>query len=226
MSLRKKFGATLAAAGIIAGSALIAAPTAGADTPGETSLASVLTANGGGTFDDKPYDFDIVTQAVLAVLGAKPDSPVGVLADGSVPLTAFIPNDRAFQVLVWDLTGKWYGGLFGIDEQKVFDAVASLGIDVVETVLLYHVVPGATIDSATAVSVPRGTPLTTAQGGEIRVNPIVPFFKWVSLGDNDRNDADPFLVPSKLDINKGNQQIAHGIGLVLRPLDVEALLAG
>jgi len=42
----------------------------------------------------------------------------------------------------------------------------------------------------------------------------------VSLVDADPNDANPFLVRSKLDINKGNRQIAHGISLVLRPADL------
>lgn len=222
MRLRQKFTAVLAAAGLMSGAAIATAPAAGADDLGSTPLASVLLADG-DAFDRNPYDFDIVTQAVLAVLEVKPDSAVGVLTDGSEPLTAFIPNDRAFQLLVGDLTGNYYG-FYRFNEEKVFGAVASLGIDVVETVLLYHVVPEATIDSDTAANVPFNTPLTTAQGGDILVRPFVPAWKWISLGDNDPNDIDPFLVPSKLDINKGNAQIAHGIAFVLRPLDVESLL--
>ena len=74
------------------------------------------------------------------MLASKPQSPVGILADGSAPLTAFIPTDRAFQRLVRSLTGSTPR-----TERKTFSAVAGLGIDTVETVLLYHVVPGATI---------------------------------------------------------------------------------
>ncbi|CAB4846414.1 MAG: hypothetical protein F2911_03350 [Actinobacteria bacterium] len=51
-------------------------------------------------------DYNIVTHAVFAVLGAKPKSAVGVLANGNVALTAFIPNDRALQILVTQITGK------------------------------------------------------------------------------------------------------------------------
>jgi hypothetical protein len=51
-------------------------------------------------------DYNIVTHAVFAVLGAKPKSAVGGLANGNVALTAFIPNDRAFQILVKQITGK------------------------------------------------------------------------------------------------------------------------
>lgn len=222
MRLRTKLTGLVAAAGLLAGAAVVA-PQAGAqevplDAETSTSLAQVLLSDG-DTFDRNPYDFDILTQAVLAVLEAKPDSPVGLLTDGNVPLTAFIPNDRAFWALVGDLTGQYYG-FFNVEEAKVFNAVASLGIDTVEQVLLYHVVPGAPIDSNTAAHVPFNTTLTTAQGGVIKVKPLVPAWKWIILGDQDPNDWDPFLVPSKLDINKGNPQIAHGIAFVLRPADL------
>lgn len=222
MGFRHKITGLVAATGLLAGAAL-AAPAVGADeTPAPddapTSLAEILLSDG-DTFDHNSYDFDIVTQAVLAVLAEKPDSPVGVLTDGNVALTAFVPNDRAFWSLVGDVTGNYYG-FWTVKEEKVFNAVASLGIDTIETVLLYHVVPGATIDSDTAANVPRNTPLTTAQGGVIKVKPLVPAWKWVVLGDQDPNDWDPFLVPSKLDINKGNPQIAHGIAFVLRPIDL------
>ena len=40
------------------------------------------------------------------------------------------------------------------------------------------------------------------------------------LRDADRNDVNPLLVRSQLDINAGNAQIAHGISFVLRPLDL------
>jgi hypothetical protein len=144
---------------------------------------------------------------------------VSALLDGNAALTAFIPNDRAFQLLVGDITGDYFG-FYNFNEQKVFETVASLGIDTVESVLLYHVVLGDPIDSDTAANVRSGTALTTALGPVIKVRPIVPFFKWVSLHDQDPSDLDPFLVPSKLDINNGNPQIAHGIGLVLRPLNL------
>ena len=64
-----------------------------AATTGTTSLAEVLDVSN-AAFDRNWENYDIVTAAVLAVLAEKPDSPVGVLADGSTELTAFIPNDR------------------------------------------------------------------------------------------------------------------------------------
>jgi hypothetical protein len=211
---------TTLTAGALAAGTLAAAttPAAAADAgtgtgTGTASLASVLLADG-DTFDRDWRDHDVVTQAALAVLQAKPDSPVGVLTDGTVPLTAFLPDDRAFRILAADLTGHWQR-----DEAGVFDAVASLGIDTVETVLLYHVVPGVTIDSATAVA-SDGATLTTAQGGTIGVDVLSRRGAQVRITDADPTDRDPFLARRQLDINAGNVQVAHGLTLVLRPLDL------
>lgn len=199
----------------VAAAVMAPAPATASDRNdlGTRDLATVLTSDG-NTFDRNWYDYDLVTQAVLTVLEAKPDSAVGVLADGSVPLTAFIPNDRAFQVLVKDLTGKWVRS-----ESQVFDAVAGLGVDTVETVLLYHVVPGSTITARQAAR-SNGARLTTAQGGKIKVKVYDRRWPLIQLRDRDRNDVDPFINPWALNINKGNRQIAHAINRVLRPLDL------
>src|SRR6478735_4241655 len=126
MNLRR-LGVIATTLGLAATATIAAAPAATASTTGTLgtkSLASVLLADG-NKFDRNWYDYDIVTEAVLAVLAAKPSSPVGLLTKGDVALTAFIPNDRAFQVLAADLTGRWYGS-----ETKVFQALAgAVGID-------------------------------------------------------------------------------------------------
>ena len=93
-----KRAAALGAATLIGATALVAAPAANAAT-GNNSLASVLGVGDKAGFDSVGTDYDIVTAAAEAVLGAKPDSAVGLLADGKVALTAFIPNDRAFEIL-------------------------------------------------------------------------------------------------------------------------------
>lgn len=202
-------------AGLLLTPSASAAPTSTATgTPtGTRSLAEVLTADG-DRFDRNWYDYDLVTEAVLAVLANKPDSPVGLLTDGTVPLTAFIPNDRAFQLLVADLSHSWPRS-----ESAVFDAVAGLGIDTVETVLLYHVIPGVTLTSKQAAAA-NGATLTTAQGGTIGVRVYSPRLPLIQLRDQDRNDINPFVNPWALDINKGNKQIAHGITFVLRPVNL------
>ncbi len=207
------------AAGLVAGllGTTFAAAPANAQTTalGERSLAAVLTSDG-NRFDRNWYDYDIVTEAVLAVLAAKPNSPVKLLTDGSVPLTAFIPNDRAFQLLVRDLTGRWIWSEKGVFS-KLVDAV---GVDAIESVLLYHVVPGATILAKDALKADGATLATALPGAGITVQVKSRVFKLIVLKDLDRNDANPLVNPFALDINKGNKQVAHGILLVLRPADL------
>ncbi|SES08777.1 Fasciclin domain-containing protein [Pedococcus cremeus] len=210
--------AVIAAAGLASVAGLATASGASAHerqhcpkppTLGTRSLAAVLASDRSG-FDRNWRDYDIVTAAVGAVLKAKPNSPVKVLADGKVPLTAFLPTDQAFRILATDLTHKRY-----TNEKAVFAAVASLGIPTVETVLLYHVVPGATIDARTALR-SDGAKLKTAQGGTITVD--VRHGKRIFLVDADPDARNPRVVQP--DINKGNRQIAHGIDRVLRPVNL------
>jgi uncharacterized surface protein with fasciclin (FAS1) repeats len=180
-----------------------------ANAPDKTSLAEVLTSDG-DHFDRNWKDYDIVTEAVLAVLAAKPESAVGVLADGNTKLTAFVPNDRAFRILVKDLTGNRYK-----KEKRVFNKlVQAVGVDTVEQVLLYHVVPGVRINAKTALGA-DGAKLTTAQGAAFKVNVVN---GGIRLQDQDRNARNPRV--KVVDINKGNKQIAHGIDRVLRPIDL------
>ena len=201
----------IALATVIATALPASAHTGAANAKGTSSLAALLAKDGSG-FDRNWNDYDIVDNAVSAVLAAKPTSPVAVLADGSVPLTAFLPTDRAFRRLAHDLTGKWYGS-----EAKVFGALAgALGVDTIENVLLYHVVPGATIGYRQALR-SNGAALNTALSGTtVTVKVSCRFI--VSLRDNDRNDRNPVVVAPNL--NRGNVQIAHGINRVLRPVDL------
>ncbi|MGK5440349.1 fasciclin domain-containing protein [Micromonospora sp. URMC 105] len=195
--------------------AAVAVPAAQAATkqPGTRSLAEVLTKDTSG-FDHNPRDFDVLTAAVLAVLEAKPNSPVKVLADGTVALTAFVPTDAAFRELVRDITHAHRLP----SEKAAFTAVAGLGIDTVENVLLYHVVPGATIDRRAALKA-DGAELTTALGATVEVDVLRWWhFRQVRLIDADTSDRDARVVA--YDINKGNRQIAHAVDRVLRPIDL------
>ena len=214
MFVPRRLTAVLAGVVMVGATALATSTPASASTSDSdnTSLAAVLTSDG-NTFDHNSHDYDILTEAVLAILAAKPNSPVGLVADGDVALTVFAPTDQAFRTLVRDLTGKRISS-----EQKVFEAVAGLGIDTVETVVLYHVIPGATIDKAAALA-SDGAVLTTAQGGTLTVSARTNHgFGVVRLLDKDPNAANPRVV--QFDINQGNKQIAHGINRVLRPSDL------
>ena len=100
MNARRRVIAVAAAAGVALVPALAGATSANA-APGTKSLASVLlkdtTKQGNPSYDHNSADFDILTAAVLTVLAKKPNSPVSVLTDGSVKLTAFLPTDAAFE---------------------------------------------------------------------------------------------------------------------------------
>ena len=181
---------------------------------GQRSLAAVLAADG-NHFDRNWNDFDILDKVVHIVLAAKPDSPVAVLADGSTKLTAFLPTDRAFRRLAHALTGRWYateaGALNGI--------ASSPGVDVnlLESVLLYHVVPGARVTYRQAQQA-NGAVLQTALPGKaitVRVQG-----HRVTLRDLDPNNRDARVLPNAANLNQGNRQIAHGIDRVLRPVDL------
>lgn len=195
-----------AAAALLGATAL--APTASA-ADGTTSLASVLKV-GQSAFDRDYADFDILTKAAEAVLAAKPDSAVKVLADGTTALTVFAPTDKAFMNLASALAGSKV-----TSEKAAFDAVAGLGIDTVEQVLLYHVVPGATILSQDALKA-NGAKLTTADDGKT-IKVTVTKAPAIILGDKAPKLPNPKVILTKVDINKGNKQVAHGINGVLLP---------
>lgn len=203
----KKFIALLA---LVVGASACVPP---APTASTSTIADVLLSDSAGDdaagFDQNWYDFDIVTQAVLLF----PDL-VAAASDPDAELTVFAPNDRAFQVLVADLTGSW---LF--TEAEVFDAVASLGTDTVKTVLTYHIVPSAI--PADAALQADGAALATLQGGSVTVDVAIPELSFILLNDADTNDEDPFVVFSKYNVGGSLENgYIHGISGVLRPIDL------
>ncbi|WP_370249030.1 fasciclin domain-containing protein [Nocardioides sp.] len=207
-----------AAVAVTLGAGLAAAPLSAAQAhddaarkAGTKSLAAVLGADG-TKFDKNAQDFDILEAAVNAVLAEKPDSPVGLVADGKTRLTLFAPTDLAFERLVKDLTGKTPKS----EAATVKAITGAFDIDTIESVLLYHVVPGKTLTSGKVLAAAKDrATVTTATGAKLRV---LPNPKPASLQDADKNDKNARVV--KVDINKGNRQVAHAINRVLRPVDL------
>lgn len=200
----------IAAAALVLPLVAVAAPAASAATAGTTSLASVLTGGQQG-FDQDFKDYDILTAAVLAVLKAKPNSPVKVLTDGKTALTAFLPTDQAFMNLASALTKKKV-----TTEAAAFKAVAGLGIPTLEKVLEYHVVPGPAILSSDALKA-NGAKLKTALMGKTIGVKVVASPASITLVDYNMALPDPKVILTQVDINKGNMQVAHGIDAVLMP---------
>jgi uncharacterized surface protein with fasciclin (FAS1) repeats len=208
MRTTRTISAVAAVATLAAGSVLISGPAEA--RAGTTPLTEVLAADG-NTYDRNWDDFDIAEKAVRAVLKANPDSTVAVLADGDTALTAFVPTDRAFRKFVKSVTGDRPSA-----EKATFAAVASLGADTVENVLLYHVVPGATVTYA-AGRKSDGARLETALGKHIGVRVAG---GEVRIVDADRDARNARVIPAAKNLNKGNEQIAHGLDRVLRPMDL------
>jgi len=182
----------------------------GWDGVGVQSLTTVLLQDQSG-LDRIWSDHDILLQALKAVLAENPDSELKVLADGSVRLTAFIPTDRAFRKLAFDLTG-----VRPRNDRATFRVVNSLGIEKIEQILLYHVVLGDPIDSEAALAA-NGVRLNTLSGDSfsLRVTKAPNIF----LRDNNKDLKNPKVLLKRVDINSGNRQVAHVINRVLIPIE-------
>jgi uncharacterized surface protein with fasciclin (FAS1) repeats len=200
--------AVLALCGTVAAAAV--APAQAAAKPlGTQSIATVLAADG-NHFDHNPRDFDILDRAVRTVLKADPKSPVAVLSDGTVPLTVFAPSDGAFRHLAENLTGKHLAS-----ERAVFRTIAkATGVKTLESVLLYHVVPGSTITAKQAAASDGATLRTALENGTVTIKIRR---GHVAVVDRSPSTKNARVAPALADINKGNRQIAHGITQVLLP---------
>jgi uncharacterized surface protein with fasciclin (FAS1) repeats len=207
----RKTIAGLTAAAAIAGSLALAAP-AQADDP--KTIADILLSDAAGDvngFDRNWYDFDIVTQAVLAFPALE-----AAASDPKASLTVFAPNDRAFQVLVKDLTGTWL-----TSEKAIFDVLA--GNPALGTILNYHIVKGK-ISAADALKSDGAEPPTLLGAGPtetFEVDVVSKNFQFIVLKDEDKTDLNPWIVRSKFNVGGDlSNGYIHGIGLVLRPVDL------
>jgi uncharacterized surface protein with fasciclin (FAS1) repeats len=188
-----------------------AAPaTASADT--KPTLADILlsdaaqdNANG---FDSRWYDYDIVTQAVLAF----PDLTAAA-ADPNGSLTVFLPKDYAFFRLAKQL------GAPAANEEATFNwLVANVGLPTIKNVLMYHIVPGAKISYAAALGA-DGAKLGTLLDPAATIEVDVRSGDRIKLIDLDTNDRDAYVIKRDIGGEAANG-FAHGIGRVLRPIDL------
>lgn len=213
--MKKKFIAVLTVVASMAFMAPAAAdgPYGAADDAAMPTLAEILLSDSAGDndkgFDRRGWDFDIVTQAVLLF----PDL-VDAASNPDAELTAFLPTDRAFRRLVYDITGSWIRS-----EAKVFEAVASLGTDTVKDVLLYHLV-GAKISYRDALNADGAVLDTLLAGSTIEVK-VRSFWRWswVRLIDADVDDRNPLVIRPNVG-GEASNGYAHGINRVLRPINL------
>ncbi len=152
----------LAASALALGAVQATAPAANAKAAGDDSLATLLTSDG-NQFDKNKKDFDIVTEAALAVVARSglPGRPPRRRLEAPDGLRA---HRRGLPLLAKDLNGKTIKS-----EKKIFDSLVQLaGVDTIETVLLYHVVPGKTLTSNKVLKA-NGAKLKTAAGETVKV---------------------------------------------------------
>jgi len=213
MNIRRTVSLALVGAAL---TATAAAPITSAATPAPAGSVLALLEADGTAFDGNWYDYDILEAAARTVLAAKPGSTVAALAAPNANLTVFAPNDRAFQVLTWSLTGKWYSTEAGVVKGLV-GALGANAVDTIEAVLLYHVHAGKiTAADAKAAS---GISISTVLGPTIGVR-YYPWLNLIVLKDKDPDAANPWVVNSKANIFVGTNSVVHGISLVLRPVNL------
>jgi uncharacterized surface protein with fasciclin (FAS1) repeats len=162
------------------------------------TLADILLADG-DMFDSNQNDFDIVTEAVIAT------GLDGAAA--SLTLTAFLPTDKAFRILVEDLYG-----ISIKNEEALFNAIVeALTPDGVKEVLLYHLVSGV-VTAADVVELPNGTPVNTLLDESFDIN-----FRGkgqIRLVDGAPFQRDPIIRQTDIFADNG---VAHVIDRVLLP---------
>jgi uncharacterized surface protein with fasciclin (FAS1) repeats len=151
------------------------------------------------------YDFDILTKLVVV-----DGTLVDAVTDPKTAATLFAPNDRAFQLLAKDLTGRWFA-----TETQTFNALAKAvanGDVNLTNVLTYHVVGGKVVKA----DVPFNTPVATLNGGEI-------IFKksWFGIRIQDEVSAfrDPTIIRTDIGADSSHSVI-HAISRVLIPANV------
>lgn len=216
--IRKALAAVATAAAVAAPLALAAPAQA---TEGGTTILGVVNSvdryvssensNGLDRFrwDQRNwYDFDILTAAVVV-----DKTLVGAVTSPATAVTLFAPNDRAFQLLAYDLSGKW---LF--TEQAVLDAIVGqvkAGKVNLTNVLTYHVVDGKFTKADVVPLI--GTPIETENAGHFIT--VQPPNKLGQIAIKDEVDAfrNPTLV--RTDIDAGHSVI-HSISRVLIPSNV------
>jgi uncharacterized surface protein with fasciclin (FAS1) repeats len=208
--MRTRITAVLVTATLTASA--LAAPTsaAPAERQGNRSLAKVL-ATDGNEFDENWNDFDILDRAIRDVLDDNPDSDVAIVKKGRKRLTAFLPTDRAFRRLVAEFQDP------PDTEEEVYTVLAGFGLELIESVLLYHLVPKQTLTFKTLKRM-DGDRLRTAQGQRIRIR--VNSGKVV-LVDKDPDLANPRIIGALKNINKGNKQIGQAINGAMLHVDID-----
>lgn len=216
MRIKKAIAGFTATAAALAGGVALAAP---AQADGQDTLLDLISSQDRFVNSERDgldrfkwnqrnwYDYDILTKLVV-----EDGSLVGAVTSPATAATLFAPNDRAFQLLARDLTGRWFA-----TETRVFNALAKAvanGDVNLTNVLTYHVV-GAKVVKA---DVPFGEKVPTLNGGELKFKK-----SWfgIRIKDEVRDFRNPTIIRTDLGAETSNSVI-HTISRVLIPANVGA----
>lgn len=179
------------------------------------SISQILFEDTSG-LDSNWSDADIMKLAYATVLAANPESELAALANPSTELTAFIPSDRAFRLLVTSLTGNKPSS-----ESATLKAIRGLGPELLESILLHHVYLGEPLDAKTALS-SSGTSLKSALGKSITL--VLRDSGKVALRDSNRAIGNGTVISTKVDLIKGSKHIGHFVNRVILPYKTKKLI--
>ncbi|MEM8529085.1 MAG: fasciclin domain-containing protein [Bacteroidota bacterium] len=138
----------------------------------------------------------IFESLVAAVLAADP-SIAAALSDNDAVFTVFAPTNDAFSDLI-----------VALGANSLEEVVATVGVDALSTILLYHVVDACAFSN----NLSDGLAITTLQGEELVVD-------LDNLSILDKTDAPAGLVVDLIDIRTANG-IVHTIDKVLLPQEI------
>ena len=174
----------------------------------EDRFVSTEDANGldAFRFDQRNwYDYDILFAAVLTE-----GSLVPAVTSADTEVTLFAPNDRAFQLLAFNLTGRWF-----FTELEVVGALLDLvdqGAVNLGNVLSYHLVGQRVLRR----DIPFGADVPTLNGDPLRFKRYF-FGLFVRIKDVSTSFRNPFLL--RTDLGAG-RSVVHSISRVLIPSNV------
>lgn len=165
------------------------------------TFTEIVLGSGVG-FDSNPDDFDMLREAVVAA------GLADTLNDPNQNLTVFAPTDAAFVGLSQALgyTADDEAGALGYLLEALNLLSAGNGLELLQTVLLYHVAD----DSLQASQVLGGVPINTLAGASLGVD-------GTSLVDADPDLANPNLIATDIQAANG---VLHVLDGVLIPADV------
>lgn len=200
----KRLLATSALAAVLAVGTAVPASAHQWSQPQERPTIAGIVAKSGGTFDNNPFDYDLLYKAVQSA------GLVDALNDPNARLTVFAPNDGAFVMTArslgfagWSESGAW---------SFLVSALTNIGggdpIPVLRNILLYHVTPGVYGPFQVLFS----SELPTLLGPTIGV-------RFIQLVDKEPDLPNPYLFLPAINI-KASNGVIHTITRVLIPVNL------